>query len=76
MAKRKDAETGSITYEYAIPWSRLAPFRPSPGANLGVTIALNEDDGGGRNSYMTWFGSVQTKDVGQAGDLILQAPAP
>ena len=71
-AKRKDEKTGNITYEIAIPWARLVPFKPEPGANLGLTLAVNDDDGTGRDSYMTWFGSVQTKDVDTAGDLILQ----
>lgn len=71
-ARRKDDKTGNIVYELAIPWSRLAPFQPKPSANLGMTIALNEDDGDGRDSYMAWFGNVQTKDIGMAGDLILQ----
>lgn len=76
-AKRKDDKTGAITYEIAIPWTRLVPFKPQSGANLGVTVALNEDDGPpGRDSYLTWFGSVQTKDVDTAGDLILLGDAP
>ena len=71
-ASKRDEKSGAITYEMAIPWSRLAPFKPAPGANLGLTLAINEDDGPGRDSYITWFGSVQTKDVDTAGDLILQ----
>ncbi len=71
-AVRKDEKTGAITYEMAIPWTRLVPFKAQVGANLGVTVAFNEDDGPpGRDSYITWFGSVQTKDVDTAGDLIL-----
>lgn len=71
-ARRKDEKTGNVVYEFAIPWSRLDPFQPKPGANLGMTIALNEDDGPGRESYLAWFGNVQTKDISAAGDLILQ----
>jgi len=67
----KRGEGGSITYEIAIPWSRLAPFKPGTGNNLGFTIILNEDDGNGRHSFMTWFGNAHTKDVTTVGDLIL-----
>jgi hypothetical protein len=69
--KRKDTTTGAITYEIAFPWSRLAPFRPGVGADLGLTMALNEDDGKGRRSFMSWFGNVSSKQVETAGDLIL-----
>jgi hypothetical protein len=72
-AKFADETSGNVTYEIAIPWKRLTPFKPEPGANIGMTIAVNEDDRTpGRDSFMTWFGSVQTKDVAQVGDIILQ----
>lgn len=71
-AKRKGDGTGAVTYEIAFPWSRLAPFKPAPGADLGLTMLLNEDDGKGRKSYMMWFGNASTKEVNQVGDLILQ----
>jgi len=69
--KRVDPKTGSITYVVAFPWSRLSPFQPSVGANLGLTLILNEDDGEGRKSFMTWFGNAHTKQVDAVGDLIL-----
>lgn len=68
--KRRDG-TGAITYEVAIPWKSLAPFQPRPGADLGLTLGLNEDDGGGRKSFMTWFGNVHTKQSETVGDLVL-----
>lgn len=70
-ATRRDPKTGSVTYEAAIPWANVAPFAPQPCANLGLHIAFNEDDGGGRGGYLTWFGTVQTKDIDTVGDLIL-----
>jgi hypothetical protein len=74
VATRRAADgSGGMTYEIAIPWSRLAPFRPAAGANLGLTVTLNEDNGkGGRHSIMGWFGDVQSKAVDFVGDLILQ----
>lgn len=63
--------SGTRIYEIAIPWSRLAPFKPEAGANLGLTLLLNEDDGNNRDSYMMWFANASTKDVDTVGDLIL-----
>ena len=63
--------TGNTVYEIAIPWSRLAPFKAEPGADLGFTILVNEDDGRNRDSYMTWFANASTKDVDTVADLIL-----
>lgn len=69
--KRKDAKSGSITYVIAFPWVRVAPFQPAIGGDLGLTLILNEDDGTGRKSYMTWFGNANSKQVDSVGDLIL-----
>ncbi len=71
-AKRKGDGTGAITYEVAFPWSRLAPFQPKPGGDLGLSLILNEDDGQGRKSFMAWFGNAHSKEVAPVGDLILQ----
>lgn len=70
-AKRKDTTTGDMTYVVAFPWSRLAPFKPAIGADLGLSMLINNDDGIGRLSYMTWFGNASTKETAGTGDLIL-----
>jgi hypothetical protein len=62
---------GGRTYEVLIPWSRLAPFTPAVGANLGLCVVINEDDGPGRVGYMGWFGDLQSKQIDAVGDLIL-----
>ncbi|MBE3123465.1 MAG: hypothetical protein IMZ65_01535, partial [Planctomycetes bacterium] len=69
--KRASTDRGDITYVLAIPWSRVAPFKPAVGANLGMCVTINEDDGPGRAAFMTWFGDVQAKRVDTVGDLIL-----
>ena len=69
--KRASADRGDMNYVVAIPWSRVAPFKPAVGANLGMCVVLNEDDGPGRASFMGWFGDVQSKRVDTVGDLIL-----
>jgi hypothetical protein len=70
-AKRKDAASGDITYEVAIPWTTLAPFKPAVGADLGLSMAINTDHGKGRHGFMTWFGDVQDKSLDTVGDVIL-----
>lgn len=62
---------GNITYEIAIPWGNVLPFKPAVGANLGLTLIMNEDDGNGRDAFMTWFGNAHNKDIDKVGDLIL-----
>lgn len=62
---------GSRRYEVAIPWTCLAPFKPGKGANLGLSMILNEDDGAGRVGFSGWFSGPHTKDLDHVGDLIL-----
>ena len=54
-AKPLPGSAGGRRYEVAIPWAQLAPFQPAAGANLGMTMILNEDDGDGRAGFMGWF---------------------
>jgi len=51
-AQRAKDGTGGITHEVAVPWIRVTPFQPASGANLGLSLILNEDDGRGRDSFM------------------------
>jgi hypothetical protein len=69
--KRASAERGDMTYVVAIPWTRLAPFQPAVGADLGLCLAINNDDGPGRDSHMNWFGDIESKQVDTVGDLLL-----
>ncbi len=62
---------GGMNYEIAIPWSRLLPFHPAVGADLGMAVIMNEDDQPKRDGFMTWFGDIQSKEVDPVGDLIL-----
>lgn len=62
---------GGLRYEIAIPWTQLAPFEPVKGANLGMTMILNEDDGDGRVGFMGWFSGAHSKQLDNVGDLIL-----
>jgi hypothetical protein len=34
-------------------------------------LIVNEDDGAGRDAFMTWFGNAHTKDIDTVGDLTL-----
>jgi hypothetical protein len=71
LAIKRDEKTGGATYEFAIPWSRVAPFKPAVGNNLGLALGLNEDDGEGRDGLMSWFGNVHSKQLDSVGDLLL-----
>ncbi|MBP5232756.1 MAG: hypothetical protein J6333_05060, partial [Planctomycetes bacterium] len=62
---------GGKLYEIAIPWKRLAPFKPALGADLGMSLILNEDDGEGRFGFMGWFSGVHSKELDLVGDLVL-----
>jgi hypothetical protein len=62
---------GGKVYEIAIPWTRLAPFVPAVGANLGMNMILNEDDGPGRIGFMGWFSGAHSKELDQVGDVVL-----
>lgn len=70
-ARHVDPGTGNMVYEVAIPWARLAPFKPGAGRDLGLSMILNEDDGGGRKTFMGWFSGVHLKETDFVGDLIL-----
>ena len=62
---------GDRTYEIAIPWGRLAPFAPKPGADLGLCLIVNDDDGQGRDGFIGWFSGAHLKEVDMVGDIIL-----
>lgn len=62
---------GGMVYEVAIPWNRVSPFVPAPGADLGLAMIINEDDGRIRDSFMSWFGCAHSKQLDMNGDLIL-----
>lgn len=68
---KRAAEGGNADYEVAIPWARLAPFKPAPGGDLGLSLILNDDDGKGRD-WMGWFSGVHSKEVDMVADLVLQ----
>ena len=71
VALSADSGPGGMTYEVAIPWARVAPFKPGLGRDLGLAMILNDDDGAGRDCFMGWFSGVHSKEVDLVGDLIL-----
>lgn len=62
---------GGKLYEIAIPWTNLAPFAPAAGADLGMTMIINEDDGPGRIGFMGWFSGAHSKELDLVGDVVL-----
>jgi len=71
MMIKRDEATKTTAYELVIPWSRVAPFKPVAGNNLGMAIGLAEDEGKARQALMSWFGNVHSKQIDGVGDLIL-----
>lgn len=71
LAVQRDESRKRTLYEIAIPWSRISPFKPEIGGNLGMAVALNDDDGIGRNAFMSWFADVHDKQTDGVADLIL-----
>ena len=67
----RPGSAGGRIYEVAIPWSRLRPFKPAVGQNLGMSLIHNEDDGEGRVGFMGWFSGVHSKQLDLAGDVVL-----
>lgn len=63
---------GDLVYELAIPWQRLSPFQPAVGANLGLAMIINDDDGHIRDSFIAWFGCAHSKQMSMNGDVILE----
>ncbi|ACZ43418.1 Carbohydrate-binding family 9 [Thermobaculum terrenum ATCC BAA-798] len=51
-------ENGDVTYELAIPLAELAPLRPAPSSRTGFTFLVNDDDGGGREGWISWTPGV------------------
>ena len=71
---REGLAGGSVHYEVAIPWTRIPPFQPAVGRDLGLSMILNEDDGKSRFGFMAWFSGVHLKEMDHVGDLILEGP--
>lgn len=71
VAVKRDESAKRTCYEIAIPWGQISPFKPGVGANLGMAVALNEDDGDGRVSFLSWFADVHAKQTDGVADLIL-----
>lgn len=68
---RETGKQGDVVYEIAIPWKDLSPFKPGVGANLGLCLAVNNDNGQGRNAFIAWFGDAHWKQIDAVGDLVL-----
>lgn len=71
VAMARAGSGGDRTYEVAIPWSRFAPFAPAPGADLGLCLIVNDDDGRGRDGWIGWFSGAHAKEADMVGDVIL-----
>lgn len=58
----RDEESMTTHYEFALPWSELAPVHPDDGV-FSFSLLLNENDGNGRDRYWEWGSGIGgTKD--------------
>ncbi len=67
----KRGTKGNATYEIAIPWSKIRPFKPIPGANLGMGLIINDLDEGLERKFIGWFSGCHLKETDMVGDIIL-----
>ena len=54
---KRTADSGKDTYEIAIPWSDLAPFKPKKNAMFALSVLVNNTDG----TYFEWGGGLAGK---------------
>lgn len=64
-AIKRDDITHKTTYEFKMPWTEIFAAGKPKTSELVFSVALNENDGNGRKSYMEWGGGiVSTKNPG------------
>jgi hypothetical protein len=71
-ASQEEAGVRRIVYEIGIPWSELAPLRPSSGARFTLTISLCDDDGAGMKGCLERALAVA---LSAAGEPVRPSPA-
>jgi lysophospholipase L1-like esterase len=74
LATRKSRNGSGVVYEAAIPWRRLAPFKPSIGASFRFTVTVNDaDDTPGKGfNYIEWTPGVNYgKNPRKFGTIVL-----
>jgi len=63
--------TNGVTYEAAFPWTSLGVQKLAAGQQLGLALAVNDDDGEGRKAILWFDGIVHSKDPRQYGRITL-----
>ncbi|KAA1183496.1 sugar-binding protein [Paenibacillus sp. B2(2019)] len=60
--KRDEAEKATV-YELALPWSELAPMKPTKDEAISFSLLVNDNDGTGRKGYIEWGSGIgEVKD--------------
>ncbi len=59
------------TYEAAIPWPAVGVAAAAAGQTVGLALAVNDDDGRGRNAILWFDGITNDKDPSRYGRLTL-----
>lgn len=62
---------GTVVYEWAIPWARLAPVSPTLLGRCGFSVVFSDNDGTGYESSLMWTpGIAWGQDASRFGQLI------
>lgn len=74
--KMTEGPAGVRTYEWMMPWSRLAPVSPWLLGRCGFSFTLNDNDGDGFKGAMFWSkGIIYGQDANGFGELIFDGAA-
>jgi hypothetical protein len=58
VAIRRDEEQKTTNYEVAIPWQSIAPAQGQSGKVMGLSILINDSDGGQGREMLEWGGGI------------------
>lgn len=56
----RDETAKTTTYQFALPWSELAPVDPDEDDVFSFSLLLNENDGNGRRGFLEWGSGIGT----------------
>ncbi|RAU96132.1 hypothetical protein DQG13_20915 [Paenibacillus sp. YN15] len=54
----RNEEQKLTRYEFALPWTELAPINPAEDEVFSFSLLLNENDGTGRRGYLEWGSGI------------------
>jgi chitodextrinase len=58
LSVTRNEEQKLTRYEFALPWTELAPINPAEDEVFSFSLLLNENDGTGRRGYLEWGSGI------------------